>query len=131
MIEGSCHCGALTWRLNATPEYATSCNCTLCRRWGALWAYGFRSEDFIVAGHARVYTREPHSIEFQFCTACGCVGYWCTPEAGEDGRYYGAVNLRLADPVAVAAVPVNYFDGLDSFESRPGDGRCLADVLWG
>lgn len=41
MIEGSCHCGSVTWRFDRIPESATACNCTVCRRYGVLWAYDF------------------------------------------------------------------------------------------
>ena len=130
MIVGSCHCGAVRWTLNDAPEAATSCNCTLCRRWGTLWAYGFQGDDIQISGPTAVYVREPNTIDFHFCPNCGCVAYWITPEAGRDGRYYIAVNLRLAEPKDIAAVPINHFDGLDKFESRPSGGQCVGDLLW-
>ena len=34
MHQGSCHCGAVRLRLPSTPEVATDCNCSLCRRIG-------------------------------------------------------------------------------------------------
>ena len=128
-IDGACHCGSVRWSFEGIPESATSCNCTLCRRWGALWAYGFRGEEIRTSGTTRTYLRDPETIEFHFCPNCGCVAYWCTPEPGKDGRYYGAVNLRLAEPHAIAAIPINRFDGLNSFESLKGDRKCVAD-LW-
>jgi len=57
VIEGSCHCGAVRWRLEATPEAATACNCTVCRRYAALWAYGHEGEDVEVSGTTRAYLR--------------------------------------------------------------------------
>ena len=39
-----------------------------------------------------------------------------------------AVNIRLAEPKAVADLPIDHFDGLDSFEDLPGDGRCVRDM---
>lgn len=39
MLEGSCHCGAITWQFDGVPPDATACNCTICRRHGALWSY--------------------------------------------------------------------------------------------
>ena len=39
MHEGSCHCGAIRLRLPSTPEVATSCNCSRCRRIGGPWVY--------------------------------------------------------------------------------------------
>jgi hypothetical protein len=38
-----------------------------------------------------------------------------------------AVNLRLTDPEAVAQLPIDHFDGLESFEDLPRDGRCVGD----
>jgi hypothetical protein len=130
MIEGVCHCGSVRWHFTGSPKYATSCNCTLCRRWGALWAYGFIDEEFRISGVTRTYLRDPKTIEFHFCPECGCVAFWRTPEPGKDGRIYGAVNLRLAEPGSVASVPVTCFDGLDKHEARPKDGTFVADILW-
>lgn len=40
MIESSCHCGAVHLRVEADPpEAVTDCNCSICRRYGVLWAY--------------------------------------------------------------------------------------------
>lgn len=38
-----------------------------------------------------------------------------------------AVNLRLAEPEAVANIPIQRFEGLKSFEDLPLDGRCVGD----
>jgi len=40
-----------------------------------------------------------------------------------------AVNIRLAPPDAVADLAIDHFDGLDTFEDLPRDGRCVRD-LW-
>lgn len=40
-----------------------------------------------------------------------------------------AVNVRLAPPESVAALPIDRFDGLVTFEDLPSDGRCVRD-LW-
>jgi hypothetical protein len=37
------------------------------------------------------------------------------------------VNLRLAEPESVAAIPIRHFDGLVSFAELPQDGRCVRD----
>ena len=47
----------------------------------------------------------------------------------EAGRRRIAVNLRLAPPEAVAALPIDHFDGLDTFDDLPRDHRCVGD-LW-
>jgi hypothetical protein len=40
-----------------------------------------------------------------------------------------AVNVRLAPPESVAHLPIDHFDGLESFEDLPADGRVVRD-LW-
>lgn len=126
MIEGACHCGAVRWQFEAVPESATACNCTVCRRYGVLWAYDYDGEGIRVAGPTKAYVRGK-SIEFHFCPNCGCVAYWRAQRPDESGRRRIAVNLRLAEPEAVAAVPIDRFDGLDTFEDLPRDGRCVRD----
>ncbi len=126
MIEGICDCGTVRWRFDGLPESATACNCKLCRRYGVLWAYDFEGERIAVAGATRAYVRGK-TIGFHFCPTCGCVAYWRSLDAGADGRRRIAVNLRLAEPEAVAQIPIDHFDGLTSFEDLPRDGRCVGD----
>ena len=126
MIEGSCHCGSVHWRFDGQPDGATACNCTVCRRYGALWAYDYVDEGIHVTGPTKCYVRGK-AIEFHFCPHCGCVAFWRGLRLAEDGRRRIAVNLRLAEPAAVAAIPIDHFDGLDSFDDLPRDGRCVAD----
>lgn len=38
-MEGSCHCGAVRIAVARAPEWVGACNCSLCRRTGALMAY--------------------------------------------------------------------------------------------
>jgi hypothetical protein len=45
----------------------------------------------------------------------------------DQGRIRTAVNLRLAEPGAVAAIPIDHFDGLDTFEDLGRDGKCVSD----
>lgn len=126
MLLGSCHCGSVKWQFEGVPESATACNCTACRRYGVLWAYDFEDEGIKVSGPTTAYVRGK-ALGFHFCPTCGCVAYWrsLTPDQGQRRRI--AVNLRLAEPDAVAKVPMEHFDGLDTFEDLGQDGRCVAD----
>jgi hypothetical protein len=91
-----------------------------------LWAYDFEGERIRVSGSTRAYVRG-NSIGFHFCPACGCVAFWRSLEPNEAGRRRIAVNLRLTEPEAVAQIPIDRFDGLETFEDLPRDGRCVAD----
>jgi len=132
LLNGTCHCGALNWYLDGDPGPITACNCTLCRRYGALWAYDYEGERIRIAGPSSVYTRPGKAdpaLEIRFCPTCGCVLCWRGLRLDKDGRRRIAVNVRLAPPEAVADLPIDHFDGLDTFDDLPRDGRCVRD-LW-
>lgn len=131
MIEGACLCGAVKWTFDGPLESATACNCSACRRYGTLWAYGYEGEEIGVSGPTQVFMRAYGAVlGFHFCGRCGCVAFWRGSSPGEDGRRRIAVNLRLADdPDQVAPLLIDHFDGLGSFEDLPRDGRCVRD-LW-
>ena len=126
MIQGSCLCGANRWTFEGVPEGATACNCTACRRYGVLWAYDYEGHGIKVSGPAQAFVRG-NALSFNFCPTCGNVVYWRGLRLDEDGRRRIAVNLRLAEPDLVARIPIDHFDGLDTFEDLPRDGRCVAD----
>lgn len=125
MLTGSCACGAVHWEFDAQPEGATACNCTACRRYGALWIYGHQGDDVRVTGPTRAFIRGK-ALAFHFCETCGCVTHWLGLRL-EEGRVRMAVNVRLSDPATVASIPIDHFDGLDSFEDLPRSGRCVKD----
>ena len=132
MLEGSCHCGSAKWTLNVAPERVTACNCSLCSRLGALWSYDYENEGIKLYGKTSVYIRsdlENPELEVHFCPKCGGVIAWRARNLDEDGRRRMAVNIRLADPELVAALPIKHFDGSDTFKALPSEGKCVRD-LW-
>lgn len=129
-MDGSCHCGAVHWRYEGVPKAATTCNCSICRRHGALWAYGFEGEGerFKLTGETSAYAWNNRNLAFHFCPTCACVVAWLSTSRGQDGRLWGAVNLRLAEnPADVAAVPLKHHDTVTQSDLPP-DGKCIADV---
>jgi hypothetical protein len=126
MIEGACHCDGVCWSLTGLVESVTGCNCTICRRYGALWAY--EGEGIEVSGPTTAYVWGEQSLGFHFCPRCGCVAYWRALRARKDGRRRIAVNVRLTAPETVAALPIDHFDGLVTWSDLPRDGRCVNDM---
>ncbi len=132
MLSGACHCGGAGWTLAGDPGSVTACNCSLCHRYGALWAYDYEGERVSVTGHTRAYRRvgkDNPALEILFCPACAGVVAWRELRR-EDGRTRMAVNIRLAPLEAVAALPIDHFDGLDTFEDVPSDGKVVRDLWW-
>jgi hypothetical protein len=129
--RGSCHCGAVHWEFQGSIPDATICNCTVCRRYGVLWAYGYDGHDVRVEdrrGVLTAYICGSQKISFNFCRLCGNLVSWRGLRPNDGGRTRIAVNLRLAEPTEVAEIRLQRFDGLHSFEDLPPDARVVADV---
>jgi hypothetical protein len=130
MLKGSCHCGIITWTYDLPLESVTACNCTLCSRYGALWAYGWLDRGITVSGNSSKYQRNRKLSSFNFCGNCGCLTHYLLNSADEQGRRKIAVNMRMvSDPSQVLDLPIDHFEGREKFEDLPRDGRCVRD-LW-
>lgn len=127
MIEGVCHCGEVRWRFEGVPATATICNCSLCRRTGALWAYGAEGDGIEVSGPTQIYVWGPRLLEFHFCAQCFGLAWWRTAAPEPDGRHFIGVNVRMAPPEAVQAIPLVRHD-TETRTDLPPDRRCVADV---
>lgn len=129
MLKGKCHCGDASWTLKDMPESVTACNCTVCSRYGVLWAYGYIDDDIHSFGKTKTYRRKDGGdIDFYFCANCGCITHYVKTAAAEDGRHRTAVNLRMSDPAMILDLPIDHFDGLETFEYLPDDGRKVRDM---
>lgn len=90
MLKGICHCGECGWTLDAVPKSVTACSCTICRRFGALWAYGHIGLDVVVFGESTAYRRgDGRELAFHFCAICGCAMYYVALTSGASGHRRG------------------------------------------
>ena len=114
MYTASCHCGAVTLEMKRKPRKLTQCNCSLCRRYGALWAY-FQRRSIRVRAEPNAlaaYSWRDRRFEFFRCATCGCVTHYERTSKRKDASDMGAVNLRnIDDPAIVANVPIRLLDG--------------------
>jgi hypothetical protein len=110
-VRGSCHCGRIAYSLDAEPTEAIECNCSICRRKGALLA-AFAPDKFQLEtsrDDIAVYTFGKHVIRHQFCKTCGCAPF--AEGIGPDGEAMVAINLRCAENVDLSTVKISRFDG--------------------
>jgi hypothetical protein len=110
MIESSCHCGAVKLAIQAVPEEVNECNCSICRRYGVLWAYYSPAQVRIIAtdGATDRYLWGEQSIEFHRCRNCGCVTHWAAVHQDADRM---GVNARLMTPEILATARLRRSDG--------------------
>lgn len=99
----TCHCAAVRLTCEAAPVEVTECTCSICRRYGVLWAYYEPAQVRIEGGATEVYEwddrvsslrrlRLRHPLERQ--------GPGGEPDGG-----------RLMDLEVVAAARVRHLDG--------------------
>ncbi|WP_367648684.1 GFA family protein [Ruegeria arenilitoris] len=75
MIDGSCCCGAVKFKLKTKPSVMGTCHCSRCRKAGASTIVFVKKEDLNwVAGKDKVATYQPgapYKYGRCFCTICG------------------------------------------------------------
>jgi hypothetical protein len=112
MIESSCVCGAVRLAITRAPHELVDCNCSLCRRYAALWAYYPLKDVTVPNGLTDGFMRGPKRIEFHRCKTCGCVTHWW-PATRRDEM---GVNARLMEPEVVARARVRHLDGANTWK---------------
>lgn len=116
MLSASCHCGAVKVGVPRKPRSLTNCNCSICRRYGVLWAYYKDAEVKLTAaaGATDEYMWGDKSLKFIRCKRCGCVMQWKELAIGPGSRT--GVNARNFEPSALGAVRIRLLDGAASWK---------------
>ncbi|WP_436210201.1 GFA family protein [Bradyrhizobium sp. LjRoot220] len=108
MIRASCHCGAVELEIDETPTEITECNCSICHRYGVLWAYYELRQVRISGPSTDIYMWDDRSIMFHRCSVCGCVSHW-SPIDPQRNRM--GVNARLMKPAILKQAKLRHLDG--------------------
>jgi hypothetical protein len=116
VIEGSCHCGAVSFTYPKQPDWLTSCNCSVCRRYNPLWAYAKVSEVSLRAAQDATiaYIHGDKTLAMHSCKTCGCTTHWTGLDSDESARM--AVNFRMCEPNEISGIRVRNFDGAETWE---------------
>ncbi len=115
MLTGACHCGAVEIDIPRKPRRITSCNCSICRRYGSLMAYfpeskvRFRNK----RGAVDRYAWGDKWIDFLRCATCGCQIGW---KARRTMRDRMGVNMRNFEPQVIEGVRVRRLDGASTWK---------------
>ena len=116
MLSGTCHCGAIRIEVPSPPKTVTDCNCSLCRRLNALWAY-------YKVGTVRVEHYPEKTAEYIWgdktlrtvrCATCGCVTHWDPLNPEPEARH--GVKIKNFNPALLESVRIRRFDGADTWK---------------
>ena len=108
--RGSCHCGAVVFRIEAELDELTTCDCSLCSRRNALMTKVPERALTILGGEETpsVYTWNTGLAKHFFCSRCGIYTFH-RKRAVPD--HFG-VNVFCLDGFDVNALPVRATDGV-------------------
>ena len=97
--RGGCHCGAVRYEMTASFDTVLSCNCSICRKRGALWTYISPADFDLLSGEDELvdYQFNQRVIHHLFCRICGVGSF--------------GINVRCLEDVDVESLPVTFYDG--------------------
>jgi hypothetical protein len=110
LLHGACHCGAVKFEVRTPVEPASRCNCSLCRRRGALMSPAFAADQLkIVSGEdaLTMYQFNTRVAKHYFCRHCGIYPFHQTRTNPKLWR----VNLGCLEGVDPYALEAGVADG--------------------
>ena len=109
--QGACHCGAVAYSVELDLAGAPKCNCSICTKLGAVWAFAPKSKFTLKSGAAQQgdYQVGKKSLHHRFCTSCGIESY--AEGMAPDGTATVGINLRCLEGVEVEKLTPRPFDG--------------------
>ena len=117
MLKATCHCGAIQIEIPSRPNEITNCNCSTCRRLGALWAY-YDVGTVTIHGHPEntdEYIQGDKTLRTVRCRTCGCTTHW-EPLNTKKYKRMG-VNVRNFEPEVIGDVRIRLLDGANTWKS--------------
>lgn len=116
--DGSCHCGAVRFRVSAEIAELTTCDCSLCVKKNALMAKVHETELVILEGEdvLSLYQWNSRVARHYFCSRCG-IYVFHRKRAAPD--HYG-VNIFCLEGFDVGGVPTRATEGVGMSLVDPG-----------
>jgi hypothetical protein len=107
--QGSCHCGKTRFEVDADLDHVRVCDCSICRRRGALL---HRVEPHYLRVLTPIedlatYSFNTHTAKDYFCKTCGILPF----RQPRTGPGLWSVNIRCLPDVDLGAIPIKYVYG--------------------
>lgn len=109
--SGSCHCGAVRFKVNTTLEQVLACNCSICSKSGYWLTFVPETNFKLLSGGDNLsdYQFAKKHIHHAFCKTCGVRSF--AKGTSPDGVVMFAVNVRCLDDVDLTDITPAPFDG--------------------
>lgn len=108
---GSCHCGRISFEVDAEIDKVIDCNCSMCSRRGGLLAFVPDAKMRLKTPEDALstYTFNQHRIRHHFCANCGIAPFGRGTDA--QGNALWAINVRCLPDVDLDALQIQKVDG--------------------
>ncbi|MBL1240432.1 MAG: GFA family protein [OCS116 cluster bacterium] len=107
--NGSCHCGAIKFEIEAELTNFRTCNCSICKKKNAVMMSVNETDFKLLQGqeHLALYQWNLKIAKHHFCKICGIYTFHHTRSIpGVMG-----VNVNCLDDVDLSHIPIKYVDG--------------------
>ncbi|MGF1748627.1 aldehyde-activating protein [Vibrio cionasavignyae] len=110
-MEVSCHCGNVKLTIVQKPTEITECDCSICRRYAALWGYFSPCDVTINTGAQGTtpYIWGDREVAFHHCNSCGCITHYVSTKRCSIERT--AVNMRMATSEQLKGIALRKING--------------------
>lgn len=110
-FSGGCQCGAVRYEVDVDISRTVTCNCSRCRKLGAILAFTPATAFRLLSGEGAMtdYQFNIKAIHHLFCATCGIQSF--ARGKGPDGTEMVAVNVRCLDEVDIGALQPVAHDG--------------------
>ncbi len=109
--QGGCHCGAVSYEVEAEFTEGMKCNCSHCANKGLLLAFVPEEAFTLTSGEENLTTYQFNKkrIDHRFCKTCGVQSF----ARGHDGngKYMIAINLNCVADLDTETLPIKKVDG--------------------
>jgi hypothetical protein len=111
MHAGSCHCGAVRFRVEVDLSSPMTCNCSYCARRGSILAFTPAASFELERGedHLTEYRFNTNRIQHLFCSTCGMESF--ARGTAPDGSAMVAINVRCLEDVDLDGLKTTQVDG--------------------
>ena len=117
--QGSCHCGAVAFEIDAILTEFTTCDCSLSRKKNAVMTKVHESAFRLLKGKnvLGLYEWNAHIAKHHFCNICGIYTFHrkrVTPD------YFG-INVHCLNGIDISSIPVIKTDGANMSVNKNHD----------
>ncbi len=108
--KGSCHCGAVTFKVEAPANLDVKrCNCSICLASAYVHLIVQKDAFELLSGQDDIttYSFNTHIAKHTFCKHCGIKSFY-TPRSHPNGI---SINVNTLKPDTILSINYNDFDG--------------------